>query len=186
VNRRKLRVAITGGIATGKSTVLSMLAERGYSVASADRIAADVFADADVQALLAEIASLPLPVDRKALSERIAGEPSIRRRVNRVMHPRILKRLDDTPADFFEVPLLLETCLQGRFDQVWVVSCDPATQLERLKQRTQDEALAKRMIAAQLPMKVKEIFGDEVVRTNCDLTAVQNFVFEVLKRRLEV
>jgi dephospho-CoA kinase len=160
-----VRVAITGGIAEGKSTVLGYLASLGYSIQSADVVARSIFDGPEMQARLADLLGSEAPVSADALRQAIATRPAIRRQVNRVMHPGIMAVLQESGANFFEVPLLIEDCLQGQFDQVWVVTCGADEQLRRLVLRIgRSEAI--RMLGVQLPTPVKMAFADQILRTN--------------------
>lgn len=170
------KVAITGGVAEGKSTVLSFLKDLGYRTASSDAIAKEVFDTDEVQVALAQILDCRGPVSPDLLRQRIWAEPGVRLAVNRLMHPRILNLLYRSGAQFIEVPLLIETCLQGEFDRVWVVTCGREEQLRRLTERLGDEKQADEVIASQLSSEVKLAFADVIVRTNRPLADVKRFV----------
>jgi dephospho-CoA kinase len=171
------RIAITGGIGEGKSTVLRFLRELGYGTASADDVARQFFEEPLTQAKLAEILEQSPPVSPDVLRRAIATQPEVRRAVNRFMHPGIRARLAAGDAPFVEVPLLIETCLQDDFDRIWVVTCGREEQLIRLGQRIGADQ-AQRLIATQLPTRVKEAFADHVIRTN----KPESFVFEEVRK----
>jgi dephospho-CoA kinase len=107
-----------------------------------------------------------VPVDRSAALRRVAEDASVRREMNRILHPEILDRLVTSGAQVFEVPLLIESCLQGLFRRVWVVTCGADEQFRRLEARLGDQVLAARVIGSQLPSEVKCSFADHIVRTN--------------------
>jgi dephospho-CoA kinase len=174
------RIAITGGIAEGKSTVLGYLAESGLRIASADEIARDVYDLTPVQEALAHLTRVEGPVSRILLRERLAEEPDLRRKVNLLMHPYILKGIEASIADAIEVPLLLETCLYGMFNRVWVVTCGPQEQLRRLTQRLGSEDAARGLISTQLTSRAKCAFADTIVRTNAEELSVKRSVIEAL------
>ncbi|HCE01471.1 MAG TPA: dephospho-CoA kinase [Armatimonadetes bacterium] len=178
----KRRIAITGGICEGKSTVCGYLRELGYAVANADEAAREVFEEEPVQRALALALGCEAPVSRQQVRDRLALDPDFRRTLNRITHPRILERLDQLEASFVEVPLLVEACLQGRFDRVWVVTCGPEEQLRRLAQRLGSKAEARRLMATQLPTRAKIPFADAVIRTNRPESDVQAFVAELASR----
>jgi dephospho-CoA kinase len=173
-----MKVAITGGIAEGKSTVLALLAELGYRTDSSDAVAREVFQLPEVQARLAEIAGLPLPVDRPSLRQALADRPHLRRAVNALMHPLIRARLRASDAQFVEVPLLLEACLQTEYAKVWVAACGREEQHRRLLERYGDPAHAEAIVASQLPTRVKIAFSDLTIRTNESLESVRLVVSE--------
>jgi dephospho-CoA kinase len=179
-----MRIAITGGIAEGKSTVVRMLQEHGLTSENSDSIARRVFLEQDVQRQLGKLAGSKTHVTPDELREAIALRPDLRRQVNRIMHPRILEVLEASRADVFEVPLLLEACIQGRFNRVWVVTCGPEEQLRRLSARLGDPQSARRLIEAQLPSSVKLAFSDETIRTNLPMEIVKNNVLDAIGREL--
>ena len=130
-----MRIAVTGGVAEGKSTVLKLLAGLGYECAGADAAARDIFFDSSVQAELTELLEVSGEVTPPLLRSMIASDDELRRQVNLLLHPRIMDLLLSQTATFFEVPLLIETCLQSKFDAVWVVRCRPETKDARLAAR---------------------------------------------------
>ncbi len=175
-----MRIAITGGIAEGKSTVLSYIRDLGYTTASADAVAKSVFEDSEVHALLAAMVGEADSLDPEALRKAIAHDPTIRAEVNGIMHPRVMAALDAASAPFIEVPLLLEACIQGRFDRVWVVTCGVEQQASRLTQRLGSPEDARAMMATQLSSEVKVPFSDAVIRTNQPEEAVRRIVSEAV------
>ena len=166
------RVALTGGIAEGKTTVLRMLAEFGMRTASSDDVAREVFDEPETRAEIGQKLNLVGRIDRESLAAVIASDPSKRRALNEVMHPEILSRLVSLDADVVEVPLLVETCLQSMFGRVWVVTCGGQEQQRRLAERLGDPVLARSLIAAQLPTEVKCAFADRIVRTDRPFASV--------------
>jgi dephospho-CoA kinase len=170
------KVAITGGVAEGKSTVVAQLNELGYRTVSSDDLAEKVFHSKEAQSALADLLGKPTPVSRVDVRDRIWSDPVLRRAVNRIMHPAILGALEDSQAQFLEIPLLVETCLQGHFPRVWVVTCGAEEQHRRLSERIGDPKKAREIIAAQLPTEVKLAFADVIVRTNRPAADVNSFV----------
>jgi dephospho-CoA kinase len=179
-----LNIAITGGIAEGKSTVLGYLKEMGYRVSSSDEVARTVFESAPVQDRLAELLGMEGPVTPPDLREHLWENNGLRRSVNALMHPLILKKLRELKADAIEVPLLLETCMQGYFRRVWVVTCGIAEQTKRLRSRFGDETDIDAILSSQLPTDVKAAFADVVVRTNRPPEDVIRFITAVARRSI--
>ena len=175
--------AITGGIAEGKSTVLSTLSELGFQTASADQLARQVFYESDVNRKLSEILRLPAPIEPPQLRTGLAAGDATRRAVNKVMHPLILEMILSSRNDFVEVPLLLETCLQGAFHEVWVVTCGVPEQLRRLRIRYGDDFNEGVFLRSQLPSEAKLPFSDVVIRTNQPFEAVRRSISEALEVR---
>jgi dephospho-CoA kinase len=177
-------IAVTGGIAEGKSTVLGYMASAGVSTLSSDAVAREVFEEPEVQRELSRLINSE-KVDRDALRARIAEEPHLRREVNRLMHPFVWKKIRNSKAVAVEIPLLLEACLQGEFARVWIVTCGPEEQLRRLARRLGSEDQAKKLIASQLPTQAKLVFGDRIVRTNEPPTGVCHRVVEMIRHELD-
>ena len=177
-----MRVAVTGGIAEGKSTVMGYLRSLGESTVSADQIAREVFESEEVQSALSERLGLALPLDRDRVRIAISRDIELRRWLNAVTHPKILDQIEVSSAHWFEVPLLFEACLQARFHSIWVVTCGAAEQRSRLVQRLGDDAAARSLIAAQLPTEVKIAFADEIIRTNQSEAAVLEIVRQGVER----
>ena len=177
-----LNIAITGGIAEGKSTVLGYMRELGYKTASADDVARSVFESPSVQDRLSELLRIPTPVTPPDLREHLWENSRLRREVNALMHPLILKGLHELRADMIEVPLLIETCLQGHFRRVWVVTCGPDEQRKRLIARFGNDADTNSILLSQLPTEVKCAFADVIVRTNRPPKDVFRFITAVARR----
>lgn len=170
-----MRVAITGGIAEGKTTILGYLRDAGYSVESSDTLAREVFRLPAVQDALAALLACSAPVDPDLL-RRNMGDPAIRRAVNGIMHGPIAVRLRASKAQFVEVPLLIEVCLQGEFDRVWIATCGKDMQFSRLLARLGDAAAARGMMESQLSTRAKLPFADCIFRTNRSESSVKRSV----------
>jgi dephospho-CoA kinase len=178
--RRLPRIAVTGGVAEGKSTVLATLAELGYTTASADEVAATAFESEGVQALICD--ELGASADRVAVRVRLSQDAEFRRRLNALMHPIVARQLLGSEARFVEVPLLLEATMHPFFDRVWVVTCGEAEQRRRLVERLGSPSEADALLRVQLPTQAKIPFADEVVRTNQDEETVRAYVRAVAAR----
>jgi dephospho-CoA kinase len=177
-------IGITGGIAEGKSTVLAMLADLGFQTASADDVAREVRSEPEVIAKIAHAAGLTAgfqPAELRA----VLTDPVVRRAVNGVMHRPVLSALFATGAEFLEVPLLIETCLQDKFREIWVVTCGREEQLMRLISRYGvDEAML--ILALQLPTRAKVPFATQLVRTNRPLESVRESITQLAKNHRQL
>ena len=175
------RVALTGGLATGKSFVREAFARLGVPTFDADDAARAVVAPGTpgLAAVAARFGRGVLDaagaLDRTALAERVFGDAEARRDLERIVHPAVgrardawLAALADGPPGFSvsDIPLLYEAGLDSGFDAVVVVACDPATQMARAVARGMSEADARRRIAAQFPIAEKVARADHVIRTD--------------------
>jgi dephospho-CoA kinase len=181
--RSEMRViGLTGGIASGKSTVADILSSYGIPVIDADLLAREAvlpgssglrqIVEAFGVAVLQEDGSL----DRKILAEKIFSDSAARRILESILHPAIKelaqKRLDElklemAPVAFYMAPLLVEAGVTDRVDEIWVVNIDRETQLERIQTRDSlSRSDAEKRLAAQMPMDEKAAYG-RVVISNC-------------------
>jgi len=172
-------VAITGGIAGGKSTVLQWFGQWGAWCISLDAIARalSIPHGALWRAIVAEFGQgYLLPngeLNRRLLGEAVFADSTQRRRLNRISHPLILQQMqleiesvlqrDPQAVVAVEVPLLIECALHLHFDRVVVVEAEESVQLARLQASGLSEQEAQRRLEAQLPARVKRIFADWVV-----------------------
>ncbi len=161
-----MKIALTGGIAQGKSTVLEGLRLCGIQVASADAMARECLESADNARRIAEAAGLDQPLDRDALRRRLADDSAVRIAINSIIHPCVLQKIRESNAVVIEVPLLIESAIMSEFDAIWCVTCRPEEQKRRLAERLGSGAEAERLIAIQLPSQVKETFAEEIIRTD--------------------
>ncbi|MEZ5420875.1 MAG: dephospho-CoA kinase [Vicinamibacterales bacterium] len=178
-----MRVALTGGIATGKSVVAGLLRDRGFPVIDADRAARDVVAPGTpgLQEVVARFGRGVLRpdggLDRQALGRLVFADGEARRVLEALLHPRVRAAIDGFFANLpagapgvAEIPLAYEAGWGARFDCVVVVACRPETQRARLMARdglTAEEA--EQRLAAQWPIADKVRLADAVVLTDGDL-----------------
>jgi len=175
-----LRVALTGGIATGKSYCLAKFASLGVPTIDADRLAHSAVDPGS--AALASVArrfgsGLLQPdgrLDRAALARLVFADASARRDLEQIIHPVVyagieswFSTLTGKPFGVADVPLLFETGRDADFDRVIVTTCSPEQQLERLKTRGGlSEAEARQRLAAQLPLAEKVRRAAHVIDTS--------------------
>lgn len=169
-----LRVGLTGGIGSGKSTVASRLAEHGAVVIDADLIAREIVEPgteglAELTAAFGEgILTESRALDRAALAERAFADEESRQRLNAILHPKIGARTADLFAKaapdaivVHDVPLLVENGLASAYHLVLVVDADTETRLERLRSsRGMSRADAEARIAAQADTEQRRAVAD--------------------------
>jgi dephospho-CoA kinase len=176
-----LRVALTGGIATGKSFCLSRFAALGAPIVDADQLARDAVAPgsdgltAVVQRFGPGILSPDGSLDRAALGRIVFGDRSARADLEAIVHPRVYRAICEWAASrpattrmaIADIPLLFETGHVHDFDKVIVCACSPGEQLRRLMARdVLSEADARARLAAQWPIDEKVARADYVIRTD--------------------
>ena len=175
---RPRRVALTGGIATGKSHCLAVFERLGAPVIDADQVARDVVAPGS-EGLAAVVTQFGRSVllrggelNRAALGMIIFANPAARQHLEDIIHPRVYATVErwfaalTAPLGIADIPLLFETSREGDFDLVVVAACRPDQQLARLMARTHlNEAEARARIATQLPLADKVARADYVIDT---------------------
>ena len=196
-----LRVALTGGIATGKSFCTARFAALGVPVVDADLLAREAVAPGSPG--LAAIASRFGPaviladgsLDRTALGALVFADRGARADLESIVHPEVYRRINDwfaarpagTRFAIADIPLLYETGQEHEYDSVIVCACAPAEQFRRLvsRDRLSPEA-ARARLAAQWPIDEKVSRADYVIRTDgaFDETAAQvQQIHQVLMHR---
>lgn len=176
-----LRVALTGGIATGKSHVRARVAGRGVPTIDSDFLVHALLAAGTpvVAAIEARFGPGFLQpdgaADRRALGRLVFGDAAARRDLESIIHPRVYDRIfawaDQQAAAgarwiLADIPLLYETGRQGAFDRVIVTACPFDMQLQRLMARDRaTEAEARARLAAQWPLEAKVRLADHVIDT---------------------
>ena len=180
------RIGLTGGIASGKSTVGRLLEQRGWPVLDADRyardaLAADSFGAQAVAARYGECVGHASHLDRAALGRIVFQDPAERQWLEQLIHPIVRERFDQalslhakTPAVVLMIPLLFEAGLESLCSEIWLVDCDESQQLERLITRDglSPEA-AQARIAAQWPLSRKRGLADQVISNRSEPGAWQ-------------
>ncbi|WP_069649201.1 dephospho-CoA kinase [Caloranaerobacter ferrireducens] len=195
-------IGLTGGIATGKSTVTKLLKELGYIVIDADKIAREVvevgkpaYLDI-VKEFGRDILEENNQIDRKKLGEIIFKDVEKRRKLNQIVHPRIIQEMinkikqfcDGNKVIFLDIPLLIEEKnileKQGlKFDEIWLVYADEENQLSRLIERDKlDMESALNRIRAQMPMTEKLKIADVVIDNNRGISELKDQIIKLLNR----
>jgi len=176
------RIALTGGIATGKSHVRAQFEALGVPTIDADVLARGAVAPGTVglSAVVArfgsEIVDTAGTLDRKKLGAIVFADSAARRDLEAIIHP-IVRRATDAwfasldasrhPFAIADIPLLYETGRDADFEAVIVAACDADTQIRRVMERDGlTEAEARQRIAAQLPIDEKVRRADHVIRTD--------------------
>lgn len=188
-----MRVALTGGIATGKTYVLARLKDRGVATIDADEIVHEELgpgtptSTAIATQVGREFLRPDRSVDRARLGAKVFTDAGARRQVEAIVHPvvyaTIRKWFDalDRPMGVASIPLLFETGHETDFDFVVVTVCPPDVQLQRLLERDRmSETEARQRIAAQMSAEEKAERGDYVIRTGGTKAATDHQVDELL------
>ena len=192
-----LKVGLTGGVASGKSMVATLFAERGAALVDTDVVAREVVAPGEpgleaVRKLFGPGVIAPSgELDRRAMRSIVFADPAKRRHLEDVLHPlireRALRQIAATqgPYTIVVVPLLVETFFGQIVDRVLVVDCPVELQLERLVRRDGlARAEAEAMIAAQVDRESRLAAADDVIDNSGSIDATREQVATLHERYL--
>jgi len=196
---RPLRIGLTGGIASGKSTVASFFADLGVPVIDTDVIAREVVAKGapaldEIRTEFGdEVFDVDGMLDRKRMRNLVFSDDSKRRQLEGVLHPRIreaaLNQAEAVtdPYMIIVVPLLVESPMKEFMDRVLVVDCSEEVQLSRLLARdTENDEQARRIIAAQASRNERLAIADDVVLNDAGLDQTRTRIEALHKKYLEL
>jgi len=198
-----LVIGLTGGIASGKSTVSRVLRELGAPVIDADLVAKDVVRPGTeawrelVEEFGSDILNDDQTIDRRLLGNKVFGNDHAVRRLNEITHPRVIKAISDRLADYgrtgdpppgvvIDAPLLIESGMTDMVDEVWLVMVDEETQIQRLMARDHfgvEQALNR--INAQIPIGKKRKYADVIIDNTGSVRETRAQVRKLWSRVLE-
>lgn len=176
-------VGITGLIASGKSTLSSYLKTFGYKIVDADTISRDITKkdkigyEKVVEKFGKDILSSNGEIDRARLSDKVFNDKNALKKLNDTLHPLIFQEIDRQldsykveKTVFLDAPLLFETKLNEKCDEVILVVCDEEVQISRIQLRdNKDYDSAKKVIDSQIGKKFKIEHSNYIIDNNCDI-----------------
>jgi dephospho-CoA kinase len=190
-----LRVGLTGGIASGKTTVAAMFRARGAIILEADRIAHELMTpwqpayEEIVRAFGKEILSANGAIDRKKFGAIVFADATRRELLNRIVHPRVIAEQEKELARIareqpgtvamVEAALLVEAGYHRQLEKLVVTWCRPEQQLKRLEGKGLSRAEAEQRVAAQLPAEEKRRLADYVIDCSGSLAETETQVEQV-------
>lgn len=193
-----LTVGLTGGIASGKSTVAGLLQQRGCAIIEADLLAHEYLQPENsvsqevIREFGAEILDPTGKIDRAKLGELVFGHAERIERLNAIIHPHVLKeiarrlqelqRTGETGIAVVVAALHIETGFYKTFDRLAVAWCRPEQQLERLLSRGFTSQQAVRRIASQMPIEEKRRLADDQIDCSGTLEETTRQIDEALAR----
>jgi dephospho-CoA kinase len=196
---RRLRIGLTGGVASGKSTAAARFAERGVPVIDADQAARTVVAAgqpglaAVIERFSPSVLTPGGELDRRALRDLIFSDPKSRRDLEAILHPLInaeMERLEKAAKGHYVVmaiPLLVEGDAAGRVDRILVVDTDESVQLQRLMARDGIDAdQARAILAAQARRAERLAKADDVLENDGTVADLRQAVDRMHERYLSL
>jgi dephospho-CoA kinase len=191
-----LRVGLTGGIGTGKTTVGMMFVELGCHLIDADRVTHQLFRPGEpvykavIQTFGEKILAPDRTINRKALGEIVFNEPEARAKLNGLVHPAVIQRQrdwlkemeakDPGGVSIVDAALMIEVGTYKYYDKIIVVTCTPEVQKQRLRARSalSDEQIEAR-IRSQMPLEEKVKYADFVIDNSRGFSSTRTQVEEV-------
>ncbi|HBN58561.1 MAG TPA: dephospho-CoA kinase [Gammaproteobacteria bacterium] len=198
-----LKIALTGGIACGKSSVSQIFKKLGVPIIDLDVIARTVV-ETNTQGLVELVAHFgngilndDQTLNRQALRQQLFKNSENQQVIEEILHPKILEKMQtdieklNTQLVIVEVPLLVEQNLSHLFDRAIVVDCSEENQLKRLLKREKlDENLAKTMIAAQVSreqrLALSEKLPTDILENNSEIFEMEQKVQDLAKKLLNL
>jgi dephospho-CoA kinase len=187
-----VRVGLTGGVGSGKSTVAKLLAEHGAVIIDADAIAREVVEPgtpglaAVVDEFGSDVLTADGALDRPKLAGVVFADESKRAALNAIVHPLVGQRTAEVMAAappeaivVYDVPLLVESNLAGGFEIVVVVEASIETRLARLAGRGMPESDARSRIAAQATDEQRRVVADALISNDGTLEELRHNVDEL-------
>lgn len=187
-----LRVGLTGGLASGKSTVAGWLRDAGFLVVDADRVVADLYRPGQpgteaVRALFGDGAiKADGSVDHAAVGSRVFSDPEARKALEKAIHPLVRQRFQEMAGDakeevvVLEATLLVEAGFGPSFDLIVAVEADCEDRLRRAVERGMDEASARARLLAQGDGEVRRAAAHRVIDNSGGLEHLRHQVDELI------
>ncbi len=203
MGHKVLKIALTGGIASGKTLVSDLLEIHGCHIIDLDIISREVvFPESDgLRALIEAFGKSILlsdgTLDRKHLRDELFKKGRNRAKIEQILHPKILQKMKSSMEDYKEgiiivvIPLLVEKELWAPFDRAIVVDCETETQLIRLMSRDNiDKEKAKIMLLAQSSrekrLQLNDYIPTDIIENNSKISELKDKVTILNQRLLEL
>ncbi|MFH1540742.1 MAG: dephospho-CoA kinase [Elusimicrobiota bacterium] len=188
-------IGLTGGIASGKTTILNQFKKFGIRTISCDEIAKKVFYEASVSKKIEKLFGI---LNRKKIAEIIFSDTKKRRQLEKILHPEIIKDLrkqlssrevlrtipnSQFPFVIIDIPLLFEAHLEHLFDKIIVVYCRKNEQINRLMKRSKiTKTEAEKRMSSQMPLSKKIKFADFVIDNSTTFWCIKKQIKKVLDK----
>lgn len=189
-------LGLTGGIGTGKSTVVNMLKEKGIPVVDTDLISREVIEYPEIIEKIKleisnEVFDFNNKLDRKKMSEIVFENQEKLKKLNEIMHPEILKKMWDEVEELkknhkiivVDVPLLFEINMEKEVDKILLIYASKEIQLKRIMERdgrTREEAV--KIISSQMPLYKKREKSDYTIQNNDSLENLEKKLEKILEK----
>jgi len=191
-------IGLTGGVATGKSTIATIIKDMGHAVIDADQLARDVVLpgqpahDSIIKRFGPSILNPDRSLNRDKLRTIVMSDPGERKALESITHPAIHKKFKEvvestgiasgTAPFFYEAALLFEAGRDGLFKEVWATSCPEGLQIKRLTARSGiSDAEAQKIVLSQMPAALKAQKASRVIATDCSVAELKEIVTNLVQ-----
>lgn len=193
-------IGLTGGLGTGKTTVLKLFKNSGAYTIDADKLVHQILKKPSTIKKLAAIIGKGILIERaaktfinkKRMADIIFNDPQKRRAVEKIIHPEVIKTAKDIKAKIlakksdaiivFEAPLLLEAGYEKIFDKIIVVYCSKEIAVNRVLRHGLSRKQALQRMRAQLPISRKKAYADFLINNNLSISNTKSQVKEIFKK----
>ncbi|QER41389.1 dephospho-CoA kinase [Thermodesulfobacterium sp. TA1] len=181
------KIAITGGVATGKTTLLHLIKELGFPIFSCDEVVKSLYLQPEITR---KIFGLFKTLDKKEILKKILENEKTRKALEEILHPLVKEELvkfsktceqKGEKAVFVEVPLLFECGWEDMFDEVWVVFCSKKTQEDRIRTKSSYPDLMLKLANLQLPLEEKAKKANRVFSSEKPIEVLREEIKAILK-----
>ncbi|NOY65529.1 MAG: dephospho-CoA kinase [Nitrospirae bacterium] len=188
-------IAITGGLGTGKTTVLKIFASLGAATISADDIVHNLLTREDIKIQIGEVFGRGVfsgdVIDRKALASEVFSSEKKRKELEAILHPHVFDEIEAFIKAHkgrnivVEIPLLFETGSQNRYDRVITVTADRDVVIKRLREKGMDLEEVRQRLSHQMPIEEKIKRSDFVIDNSDGMEKTRRQVERIWKELLE-
>ena len=193
-------IGLTGGLGTGKTTVLKLFKNSGAYTIDADKLVHEILKKPSTIKKIAAVIGKDILIEsaaktfinKKRMADIIFNNPQKRRAVEKIIHPEVIKTAKDIKTKIlakksdaiivFEVPLLLEAGYEKIFDKIIVVYSSKANAVERLRKRGLSKEQALKRMNSQMPISRKKAYADFLINNNSNINALKPWVQAIIKK----
>ena len=191
---KKLKIAVTGGIGSGKSLAMNVISSLGYPTFSADSIYADIISREENVIACSKLVGIDVlyvdnkaVFDRKAAAKKVFDDEVLRNKLNEYTHKLVYEEIENIfkkqiKTTFFEIPLLFESNRQNDFDKVLIILRDTGERIESVRKRdNKDVDLIEKIISSQFDYDNMPATVHTIIRNDKDISSFIERVKEVVE-----
>ncbi|RLG11235.1 dephospho-CoA kinase [Candidatus Pacearchaeota archaeon] len=187
------KIGITGGICTGKTTLLNILKNLGFKTFCCDEVVKELYKKSEIKEKLIEIFGKEIltstyEIDKKKILKKILMDQNLKSQLESLFHPIVKRELfkffEENKGEkiiFAEVPLLFELNWNSFFDEIWVITCSEKVQKKRILEKFKNFKDIEKLLSMQIPIFEKEKRAHRVFSSEKSIHELEKEVKEILK-----